>query len=290
MLKGINSPFTYCSLGLAADLTQAELLKLVSLQLQLNEEGKNSHFNRRVKDNLPKEIKGVAKWYKAPDRDWGYVINRENKLHYVKYINDNWYWTGWYRSTRQFHTNITKRIEKPELLGLGTKSRPILQEEDCKRIEKAPVVNETSDGHKAGPSQQTIVREESGDAEDQPIGDTKIDNNLSTLIGTQMTTTETTTMMQHTVEALLRGGPAQEDNPMRPSAAIAEEVHNLQGQNLYGQGGGEPPDDFQPPTQTFGASCHPGGGGGGPPGGGCPGGPPGPPGGPLNGPPENNNN
>ena len=96
MLKGINSPFTHYPLGPAVDLTQAELLKLASLQLQLNEEGKNSHYHARVKDDLPKEIKGVARWYKAPDQDWGYVINRENKLCYVEYINDNWYWTGWY--------------------------------------------------------------------------------------------------------------------------------------------------------------------------------------------------
>ena len=65
------------------------------------------------------------------------------------------------------------------------------------------------------------------------------------LIGTQMTTTETATMTQHTVEALLRGGgPVQEDNPMRLSVAIADEVRNLQGQNLYGQGGGKPLDNF----------------------------------------------
>ena len=45
------------------------------------------------------------------------------------------------------------------------------------------------------------------------------------LIGAQMTTTEKATMTQHTVEALLRGGgPAQEDNPIRPSTAIADEV------------------------------------------------------------------
>ena len=131
MLKGINTPFTHCSLGPAANLTQAELLlKLASLQLQLNEEGKNSHYHTRVRDSLPKEIKGVAKWYKVPDRDWGYMINRENKLHYVEYINDNWYWTGWNGSARQFHINVTKKIEKPELLGLGTKAKPILQEED----------------------------------------------------------------------------------------------------------------------------------------------------------------
>ena len=106
-----------------------------------------------------------------------------------------------------------------------------------------------------------------------------------------MTTTETATMTQHTVEALLRGGgPVQEDNLMRPSVAIADEVHNLQGQNLYGQGGGEPPDNFRPPARTFGTGRRLGGGGGGPPGGRRPGGPPSPPGGPSGGPPGNNNN
>ena len=217
------------------------------MQLQLNEEGKNSHFHGRPRDDLPKEIKGVARWYKAPNREWGYVINRENKLRYVEYINDNWYWTGWYESSGQFHTNISKKIEKPELLGLGTKAKPILQEEDRRRIEKVPAVEETSDRHETGPSRRTIVQEDTEDAEDQPIGDAQLDDDLSTLIGAKMTTTETTTatMTQQMVEALMRGGgPAQEDNPMRPSAAIADEIRNLQGQNLYGQGGGDPPDDF----------------------------------------------
>ena len=111
--------------------------------------------------------------------------------------------------------NQTNRIKKPELLGSGTKSTPILQEEDCKQIEKVPVINETSDGHEAGPSHCTIVQEDTEDTEDQPIGDAKIDDDLSTLIGAQMTTTETATMTQHMVEALLRGGgPVQEDNLM----------------------------------------------------------------------------
>ena len=63
---------------------------------------------------------------------------------------------------------------------------------------------------------------------------------------------------------------------MRPSTAIANEVQNLQGQNLYGQGRGEPPDDFRPPARTFRTNrrARGGGGGGGPPGGRCPGGPP----------------
>ena len=63
--------------------------------------------------------------------------------------------------------NRTNRIKKLELLGLGTKSAPILQEEDCRRIEKVPTIDETSDGHKAGPSRRTIIQEDTEDAEDQ---------------------------------------------------------------------------------------------------------------------------
>ena len=73
-------------------------------------------------------------------------------MRYVEYINDNWYWTGWYESVGQFHTNISKKIEKPELLGLGMKAKPILREEDRRRIEGVPVVEEASDEHEAGPS------------------------------------------------------------------------------------------------------------------------------------------
>ena len=52
-----------------------------------------------------------------------------------------------------------------------------------------------------------------------------------------MTITETMTeATQRTTEAYLRGGGPVEENPMRPSCAIASEVRTLQGQNLYGQG------------------------------------------------------
>ena len=69
------------------------------------------------------------------------------------------------------------------------------------------MVDETSDRHEAGPSRRTIVREDSEDTEDQPIGDTKVDDDLSTLIGTRMTTTETATMTQH------GGGPSKRRRP-----------------------------------------------------------------------------
>ena len=88
LLKGINSPFTYCHLSPTTDLTQAELLKLASLKFDISDKGKNTHFVGRQKDDLPKEVKGAARWYKAPDREWSYVLRRENKLRYVEYIND----------------------------------------------------------------------------------------------------------------------------------------------------------------------------------------------------------
>ena len=136
------------------------------LQFPINDEEKNTHFIGRLKDDLLKEVKETAQWYKAPDREWSYIIQRENKLRYIEYINETWYWIGWNRSIWQFYTNILNRIEKPEVLELETKSKPILEEEDHKRIDKVPAIDEMSDGHKAGPSRCTIVRKDAEDAED----------------------------------------------------------------------------------------------------------------------------
>ena len=129
----------------------------MALQFDISNKEKNTHFIKRQRDDLPKEVKGVARWYKAPDQDWSYVIQRENKLHYVEYIKDTWYWIGWNKSAKAFYMNRTNHIEKLEQLGLGTKSTPILQEEDHKQIEKVPAIDKTSDGHEAGPSRRTIV-------------------------------------------------------------------------------------------------------------------------------------
>ena len=104
----------------------------MSLKFDISDEGKNTHFVGRLKDDLPKEVKGAAWWYKAADREWSYILRRENKLRYIEYINDTWYWIGWNKKAKAFYTNRTNRIEKPELLGLGTRSTPALQEEDRK--------------------------------------------------------------------------------------------------------------------------------------------------------------
>ena len=64
-----------------------------------------------------------------------------------------------------------------------------------------------------------------------------IDDELSTLIEkVEMTTTETMTEATQTTEAYVRGEGPTDENPMRPSSAIASEVRTLQGQNFYEQG------------------------------------------------------
>ena len=82
-----------------------------------------------------------------------------------------------------------------------------------------------------------------------------------------MTTTETMTEAAQTTEAYVRGGGPAEENPMRPSSAIASEVRTLQGQNLYGQGNTTRTDNTRPAPRAFGDRNS----GGGPPGGGPPG-------------------
>ena len=69
------------------------------------------------------------------------------------------------------------------------------------------------------------------------------------------------------MEAYLRGGGPIEENPMRPSSAIASEVRTLQGQNLYSQGNTTRTDNTRPAPRAFGNRNSRGG----PPGGGPPG-------------------
>ena len=83
-----------------------------------------------------------------------------------------------------------------------------------------------------------------------------------------MTTTATMTKAaQQAAEAYIRGGGPIDENPMRPSSAIASEVRTLQGQNLYSQGNLTRTDNVQSAQRTF-ESRNPGGG---PPEGGPPG-------------------
>lgn len=57
---------------------------------------------------------------------------------------------------------------------------------------------------------------------------------------------------QQIVEAhIKKGGPANE-NPMRPSTAIADQVKTLQGQNLYSRGETLRPDNACPLQKAFG--------------------------------------
>ena len=72
---------------------------------------------------------------------------------------------------------------------------------------------------------------------------------------------------QQTAEAYLRGRGPVDENPMRPSFAIASKVRTLQGQNLYSQGNLTRTNNVQSAQRTFG-SRNPEGGlpGGGPPG------------------------
>ena len=82
-------------------------------------------------------------------------------------------------------------------------------------------------------NQETLKRVLHGDLDKE----TCIDDELSTLIEkVEMTTTETITEAAQTTEAYVRGGGPADENPMRPSSAIASEVRTLQGQNLYRQG------------------------------------------------------
>ena len=242
------------------------------------EDNRNVHFQVRERDDLPKEIKGEAKWTQIGERDWSYAVHIEGNPRPVEYINDAWYRTRWSVNAQKYYTNSSRRIEHPEQLGLGTKMTPILSEVDQSRLQKVPRIEETNEGQEDGPStqlredpeaeetssgqggelstrilglldQETLGRVLHGNVEE----DTHIDEELSTLIEkVEVTTTDTISKATLITKAHDRRGGSASTNPMRPTSTIADQVRTLQGQDLYRQRGTPRPDHAHPPRRTFG--------------------------------------
>ena len=194
------------------------------------------------------------------------MVYVEGKACTVEFINDTWFRTGWSVDIKSFYTNKNQRITHPEQFGLGTKEAPILSEEDQRRLQGVPSIEETHNGQEEGPStrrggfldQEVIDR--LLEAGDQTIGSAQDDNEMSNLVAkVEMTTTETMTEAAQMTEAYLRGGGPVEGNPMRSSSAIASEVRTLQGQNLYGQGNTTRTDSTRPAPRAFGSRNSEGG-------------------------------
>lgn len=123
----------------------------MSLKLTF-ENNNNVHYEACIQDNLPREIRGRARWTKIGDKDWSYAIHIEEKLQFLEYISDMWYWTVWSTDAQRYFTNLSQKIRWPELFGLGTKNKPILSTEVKRRLEKASAIEELSDGQEEGSS------------------------------------------------------------------------------------------------------------------------------------------
>ena len=116
------------------------------------QDNQNVYYQPRRRDDLPKEIRGKARWTLQKTRDWSYVVYVEGKARTVEFINDAWFRTGWSVDIKSFYTNKNQKITHPEQFGLGTKEAPILSEEDQKRLQGVPSIEETHDGQEEGPS------------------------------------------------------------------------------------------------------------------------------------------
>ena len=103
--------------------------KLVSIKIMFKD-NQNIYYQPRGRVNLPKEIRGKARWTLQKTRDWSYVVYIEGKARSVGFINDVWFRTGWSADVKSFYTNANQRITHLKQFGLGTKEALILSEED----------------------------------------------------------------------------------------------------------------------------------------------------------------
>ena len=117
-------------------------------------ENRNVHFQVRRRDNLPKEIKGEAKWTQIGERDWSYAVHVEGNPRPVEYTVYAWYRTRWSVNAQKYYTNLSWRIKHPKQLELGMKTMPILSEVDQRRLQGVPRVEETNEGQEERPSMQ----------------------------------------------------------------------------------------------------------------------------------------
>ena len=143
--------------------------KLASIRITFKD-NQNVYYQPCGRDDLPKKIRGKARWTLLKARDWSYVIHVEGKPHSVEFINDTWYRTGWSADVQSFYTNANQRITHPEQFGLGTKEAPILSEEDQKCLQGVPITEETHNGQEERPNTQKApgIKEAYDDQEEGP--------------------------------------------------------------------------------------------------------------------------
>ena len=253
------------------DLTQAELPILASLKtfegypVVPPEDRKNLHFFPRAKDDLPKEIKGRAHWrqvHKGAPKV--YSFHREKKSYAVEYIANDWYQIFYSGDTAKYYTNIGLRIKNPEQFHLGTAQKPYLTEEDRHRLEKGKDKAIPEESSEQSEGKEELPEEIKQDVEeDIIIGQNIDDEDLATLVGAKMTTTES--YVQGATLSLLP------ENPM----ILPEETTKRLQQPTNNPGGNPPvnnPKGGPPPGGNPGGNPGGSGGGGGGGGGGCGGG------------------
>jgi hypothetical protein len=202
--------------------------------------GKIVFFEGRGSDNLPKEIKGKAKWSTSIWELQGngtYYILVQGRTTAVEYINHRWYFTRYWEDIQRFSTGNTFQLTRPEDYSLGTPEQPYLDERDqCWLYQIAGTSGSQSN------TEPALLPEE----EDLPIGDSLVGNELSTELGA-MTTTTVAHAQGGGVVTLLS------ENPMNAPTAVAAQMQPNQG------GGG-----MNPPSGPAGGG-EPLGGGSGPP-------------------------
>ena len=121
------------------------------------------YIANRTSDDLPDNIRGVARWAKhRHSRKNSYEIKIKDMWYPVEYINHEWWYITWSDLKTSYAFSGEDKIPTPNLLGLGTKLSPFEPREvETDETDKAQTQEPEQDEEELDQDTPTITRQQS---------------------------------------------------------------------------------------------------------------------------------
>ena len=175
------------------------------------------HFDNRTEPDLPKEIRGKARWVEAnkhyPKAHYEACFN-DDQWEPVEFLNKRWYWI--YRESDHWTAAKSDKVNKPREFGLGTQANPYLESPDQKRLRLEEEASDTT-----SPKEQSRTSLEN----DEPTVDlTEEEHQLEQALAQIMLEpiSEETTLINQ--EEYIPGSQYIQDEPMSATTTYAPQI------------------------------------------------------------------